>query len=161
MDININIGFTPTLLSFCQTGLTFLKAIVEGFSIRQEQLDTIKAQNQQLIEGQKEIMATEQQVIDALAKIDTATNAIASNVSTIASGLNTVSGEVDALVAALKNAGVSDALVAQATALGDKASAAADALAAQVPVLNAIAAKGVLNPVPQPPPPPPPPPPSV
>ena len=101
------------------------------------------------------IMATEQQVVDALNKIDAATTKIGTNVQTVADTLQTVSNEVDALEAALKAAGVSDALVAQAGALSDKVQQASDALDAQVPVLQGIAAKGVMNPVPTPVPAPP------
>ncbi len=107
-------------------------------------------------------MATEQQVIDALNKIDAATTKIGGNVQIVADTLQVVSKEVDDLEAALKAAGVSDALVSQAASLGDKVQAASDSLDAQVPVLQAIAAKGTVNPVPvEPPPPPPPPPPGL
>jgi len=116
-----------------------------------------------------QIMATEQQVIDALAKIDAATTkvgtnvqAVATTVGTVSTGLQTVSDEMDAILAALQNSGVSQTILDQASALGDKVQAASDglqaasdALTAQVPVLQAIAAKGVLNPVPVPPPAPP------
>jgi len=107
------------------------------------------------------IMANEQQVIDALQKIDAATTKTGGNIQIIADTLQVVSKEVDDLETALKNAGVSDTLVSQATSLGDRVQAASDALDAQVPVLQAIAAKGVVNPVPVEPPPPPPPPPPV
>lgn len=111
---------------------------------------------QALTEGQKKIMATEQQITDALTKIDAATTKIAGNVGTVATTLQTVSDEMDALEKALASAGVSDALVAQASSLGDRVQAASDALDAQVPVLQAIATKGAANPVPVPPPAPPP-----
>ena len=137
--------------------IALLKEIAQGVVVGSGHAEQIEAKLNQIIEGQTKIMATEQQVIDALNKIDAATTAIAGNVSTVATGLATVGGEVDALVQALKNAGVSDTLVAQASALSDRLGAASDALAAQVPVLQQIAASGVLNPVPAPPPPPPPP----
>ncbi len=121
----------------------------------------------------KEVLMDEQQVKDALSKIDVATTAIGNNVtaignniSTLSSTASTISSEVDDLETALKTAlangsGVSQDLVDQATALGAKAdalSAAADATKtatdALVPVLNGIATKGVINPVPVPVPPP-------
>jgi len=124
----------------------------------------------------KTIMATEQQVAAALTSIDAATTKIGSNLSVIADTqaaqgavISTISTEVDTLVTALQNAGVSQAIIDQATAISDKASTAAStsdtlvtALQAQIPVLQAIATKGVVNPVPvEPPPPPPPPPPTA
>ena len=110
--------------------------------------------------GQKvgKIMATEQQVSDALDKIDQATTDIATNVAAISTVDATISTEMTALVAALQAAGVSQALVDKATALQAKAQAAATALDAQIPVLQAIASQGVLNPVPTPVPVPPAPP---
>ena len=103
-------------------------------------------------------MATEQQVSDALDKIDQATTDIATNVAAISTVDATISTEMTALVAALQAAGVSQALVDKATALQAKAQAAATALDAQIPVLQAIASQGVLNPVPTPVPVPPAPP---
>ncbi len=134
-EIQVNIGLDPTLRAI-------LQALVTSNTTT---LDRIEQKVNQ-------IMATEQQVIDSLNKIDAATTKIGTNVQTVADVLQTVSTEVDALEAALKAAGVSDALVAQASALGDKVQSASDALDAQVPVLQAIAAKGVINPVPVPPP---------
>ena len=146
-----------------------LIALIEHFIPINAKLDSLS-------KGIQTIMATEQQVADALRQIDTATTKIAGNVQAIADAettqstvIQTISTEVDALVAALQNAGVSQALIDQATALGTKADAAATAsdaaaanAAALVPVLQAIASKGVSNPVPvQPPPPPPPPPPTT
>jgi len=105
------------------------------------------------------IMISEQQVADVLNKIDVATTKIATNVQVEADGLQTISGEMDKLQSALAAAlaagtGVSQALVDQANTLQTKVQAASDALDAQVPVLQAIAAKGVTNPVPVPVPPP-------
>jgi methylaspartate ammonia-lyase len=99
------------------------------------------------------IIMNEQKVIESLAKIDSATTRIGSNVQVVADGLQTVSGEVDALQEALKNAGVSQSLVDQAAAIGNRVQAASDALDAQVPVLTAIASKGHTgDPVPVAPP---------
>jgi hypothetical protein len=91
----------------------------------------------------------------ALTKIDDATTQIAANLSTVATTTSTISTEVDALQTALAAAlangtGVTQALVDQATAIGDKATTASDALTALVPVLQGIATKGVSNPVPLP-----------
>lgn len=103
-------------------------------------------------QGVTKIMATEQQVVDALNKIDAATTKVATNLTVVAQVTQTISDEMDALETALQNAGVPQALVDQASALGDRAQAASDALDAQVPVLQAIATKGVINPVPVTPP---------
>jgi uncharacterized phage infection (PIP) family protein YhgE len=101
---------------------------------------------------------------DALAAIDAATTKIAANVEvqatalqTQANTIQTISDEMDALELALKNAGVPQELIDQANGLASKTQAASDAmdtqvtaLQAQVPVLQAIAAKGATNPVPVP-----------
>jgi len=99
---------------------------------------------------EERIMAKEQDVLDALAKIDAATTKIGATIQTEANVIQTVSDEVDALVTALQNAGVSQALVDQASALAEKTQASSESLDALVPVLQAIAAKGVTNPVPVP-----------
>lgn len=112
----------------------------------------LPASKHDLKQLENKIMATEQQVLDALGKIDTATSKIATNLQTESTVLQTVSDEIDALKTALSNAGVSQNLIDTATALQAKVQASSDALDAQVPVLQAIAAKGVLNPVPVPPP---------
>ena len=96
------------------------------------------------------IMATEQDVVAALQKIDAATTKIAANVQGEANTIQTISDEIDALISKLSNAGVSQALLDEATALAEKTQAASDALDAQVPVLQAIATKGANNPVPVP-----------
>lgn len=98
-------------------------------------------------------MATQEQESAALQRIDDATSAIASNLTTVSDTISTIGTEVDALVAAQQAAGVPQAILDQTTALGDKLSAASSALAAQVPVLQAIASKGSANPVPVPVPP--------
>jgi methyl-accepting chemotaxis protein len=127
----------------------------------------VPATKRDLEQMEKRIMDTLQTLSDALNKIDAATTKSAGNIQTISSSLTTVaattqtiSDEVDELEAALKNAGVPQNLIDQASALGDKAQAASDALDAVVPALNAhadfltqIASKGATNPVPVPPPP--------
>lgn len=164
----IQLTLDPALMNLVQT-------IAQGVTVERAQLDRIESKLDQISLGVQQIMATEQQALDALKKIDTATTAIAANVqtvstttTTIATGLGNVSTEIDNLLAALKNAGVSQAVIDSVTALGTKvdtlqtaSQGASDALAAQVPVLEAIAAKGVTNPVPVPPPPPPGPAPTV
>ncbi len=99
---------------------------------------------------EERIMAKEQDVLDALAKIDAATTKIGATIQTEANVIQTVSDEVDALVEALQNAGVSQTLVDQASALAEKTQASSDSLDTLVPILQAIAAKGVTNPVPVP-----------
>lgn len=126
-----------------------------------------------IVKGNTEkIMATEQQALDALKIIDTATTKIAGNVTAIVAlqvqqggAVKTISDDVDSLLASLQSAGVPQDIIDQATAIGTKATAAGAAsdgivAAAQalVPVLQGIAGKGAVNPVPVPPPPPPQPP---
>src|ERR1035437_3345674 len=96
------------------------------------------ATKRDLDEMEARIMQTEQQVIDALNKIDSATTKVASNITVVAQVTQTISDEMDALELALSNAGVSQALVDQASGLGDRAQAVSDALDAQVPVLQGI-----------------------
>jgi len=118
-------------------------------------------------------MATEQELLDQMAKVDTATTKMAGNVQVIAdittqngTVLSTISDEVDVLLTELKDSGVSQATLDKMSALGAKADAGATAsdtavaaLQSLVPVLQGIATKA-SNAVPiQPPPPPPPPPP--
>lgn len=135
----------------------------EDMPMRHSQLDRIetllKTMQAQLTQQERQIqniMATEAEVKAALDKIDAATTKTAANVQAISDIAGTISTEVDALVAALKAAGVSQALVDQATALGTKADAIGTASDALVPVLQGIASKGVVNPVPIPVPPVPP-----
>lgn len=135
----------------------------EDMPMRHSQLDRIetllKTMQAQLTQQERQIqniMATEAEVKAALDKIDAATTKTAANVQAISNIAGTISTEVDALVAALKAAGVSQALVDQATALGTKADAIGTASDALVPVLQGIASKGVVNPVPIPVPPVPP-----
>jgi hypothetical protein len=137
--------------------LATIKGLMQGGD-QQVQLDRLEQMVTQSLANEEKLMATEQQVVDALTKIDAATTSIAGNLTTVASVTDTISTEVDALVAALQAAGVAQSTVDMAVAIGAKADAASTALNAQVPVLQAIAAKGVINPVPLPPPPPPPPP---
>jgi len=117
---------------------------------QQMQLNRIEAKLDTANQGIEKIMADEAVVIEALTKIDAATTKIAGNVQTIATLDQTVSDEMDALIAGMKAQGVSQALIDQATATSAKAQAASDASDALVPVLQAIAAKGVQNPVPVP-----------
>lgn len=113
----------------------------------EHKLDTI-------IDKENQIMATEAEVQLALQKIDDATTKTAANVQVIADLDQQISNEVDQLLAAAQAAGVSQAILDRITSIGAKAQASSDALDAQVPVLQAIAAKGVVNPVPVEPPPP-------
>jgi|ERR1035437_5969656 hypothetical protein len=138
--------------------LALVHVLHEGIEQRENEFEwqvSRLATKQDLQEMEKRIMASESQVIAALQKIDAATTATAANLQIVSDTDATISTELDALVAALKNAGVSQALVDQADALSTKVQASSDTLAAQIPVLQAIAAKGVLNPVPVPVPAPP------
>lgn len=122
----------------------------------------------QILSKMETLLATEQQALEALAKIDAATTsagvsltAIGDNVNSLTTIATQVGTEVDALVAALQAAGVSQALIDQAVAVQAKAESFANAsagvsaaTASLVPVMNAIASKGIINPVPIPVPPP-------
>ena len=135
--------------------LALVHVLHEGIEQRKTEFDLLKslsglATKQDLETFVNKIMATEAQVVAALNRIDAATTAIAANLQIVSDTNATISTDVDTLVTALQNAGVSQTLVDQANALGDKAQASSDTLAAQIPVLQAIAAKGVLNPVPVP-----------
>ena len=118
------------------------------------------------------IMATEQELLDQMAKVDTATTKMAGNVQVIAdittqngTVLSTISDEVDVLLTELKDSGVSQSTLDKMSALGAKADAGATAsdtavtaLQSLIPVLQGIATKA-SNAVPVQPPPPPPAPP--
>lgn len=109
---------------------------------------------------------TTQEELDLLKQIDDATTAIGANVDTvvtstgnIATTANTISTEIDALLA---NNAVPPAVATQLSAIGTRiaslgtsAATASSTLAAQVPVLEAIATKGAGTPVPVPVPEPP------
>ncbi len=87
----------------------------------------------------------------AMAKIDAATTKIASNVQIIADTDQKISDEMDAFLAGVTpGATLTQEQVDAAKALSDRLQASSDALDAQVPVLQAIAAKGNTNPVPVP-----------
>ncbi len=115
----------------------------------------------------KEIKMTEQDFLVVLKQVDDTTTKIGSNISTIggvvqgeADTIQTIKTEVDALVAAQQQAGVSQTIVDATKAIAaklqtssDTSDAAVTALNAQVPVLQGIAAAGA--PVVPPPPPPP------
>lgn len=100
------------------------------------------------------IMAAIDDANAALAKIDAATTKIATNIQTEAAVIQTISDELDALVAAGPGQGIPAEFLTKLTAVANGAQASSDALDAQVPVLQAIAAKGATNPVPVPVPPP-------
>ena len=129
---------------------SLLHALLEGQEAITAGQSAINNKLDKLTEQGEKLMATEQQVIDALTAIDEATDKIADNVATIATVDQSISTEMTALIAALQAAGVDQALVDQATALKVKAQAASDALDLQVPVLQGIASQGVITPVPAP-----------
>ena len=115
----------------------------------------------------KEIQVTDQEVKAVLDQVDVATNKIAANLTGVAAAqtteadvVQTISNEIDALVANQGTNGISQATADQLTAIAnrlqtssDNSDAIAAATTAQVPTLQAIAAKGA--PVVPPPPPPP------
>jgi hydrogenase maturation factor HypF (carbamoyltransferase family) len=114
-----------------------------------------------LIAQGKVLIMDEQQVKDALTKIDTATTQIAANLQIVATTAETIDEDVTALQAALAKAlasgtGVTQDLVDQANSISTKSAGTADALAVLIPVLQGIASKGVITPVPVPVPPAPP-----
>jgi phage-related protein len=114
-------------------------------------LGAIEAQTVRILMNEADMKA-------ALDKIDVATTKIGDNLTVVSGVAGTISTEVDALVAALQNAGVPQSLIDQATALGTKADAVVAATDALVPVLQGIASKANnVVPIPVPPPPPPPP----
>jgi ABC-type transporter Mla subunit MlaD len=91
-----------------------------------------------------------------LQKIDAATTKTAANLQIIADTDQKISDEIDAFLAAAPAGTVlTDAQATQLQSLADRLQANSDATDAQVPVLQAIAAKGAGNPVPVPPPAPP------
>jgi hypothetical protein len=117
---------------------------------QQAQLDRMEAKLDGLNGKVEQILMDEAIVAAALTKIDAATTNIAKNVTAIATLDQQVSNELDAFIAAAKTQGVSQALIDQVTATAAKAQAASDAGDALIPPLQAIAAKGVQNPVPVP-----------
>jgi methyl-accepting chemotaxis protein len=98
-------------------------------------LDRVLAQGEQILMNDSELKAL-------LDQIDTATNHIGSNVQTIADTSQTISDEVDALVTAQQNAGVSSEIIARTKAIADRMQQVSDAGDSQVTLLKAIAAKG-------------------
>jgi hypothetical protein len=106
-------------------------------------LGALKAQGEQII-------VNEEQMKDALDKIDVATTKTAANLTVVSDVVGTISTEMDTLVAGLQAAGVSQALIDQAVALGAKADAVVEATDALVPVLQGIASRGAVNVVPIP-----------
>lgn len=174
MSIGFHIEFTTTaeLRDFLTGGILLVVDLKTQLARIEARLDS---QCELLVAiGQKEdvLLMDELLVKQSLTKIDAATSAIATNVTTIGGNIQTlgttattISSEVDALETKLAEAlangtGVSQELVDQAAAIGDKADAlatAADATsqatAALVPVLQGIASKGIQDPVPVPVPP--------
>ncbi len=101
-----------------------------------------------IILNQEKLMSLETQVEADLAAIDAATNTISGNLGLLGAGLTTISGEIDAFITAAKAQDVPQALLDQADALKAKVDGVQTALAAQIPVLDAIAVKGTGNVVP-------------
>lgn len=98
-------------------------------------------------------MADEALESAALAKIDAATTKSAANIQALGDVAQTINNEIDALLAAQKAAGVSQAILDQTNSLATRSQALSDALDGQVVALQAVATKGAANPVPVPVPP--------
>ncbi len=101
------------------------------------------------------IMATVQELTDAIAKIDAATTKQGQALQIIADDEQKTSDTLDALIVKLGTS-VPPEVVAQVQALADRAQTVSDHLDAQAAFSTALAAKGAATPVPTPPPPAPP-----
>jgi hypothetical protein len=124
-----------------------------GDLVENHKLDRVLGKLEELKVLGERIMATELEMKSALDKIDVATTKIGANLTVVSGVVTTIGEDVDALIAALQAAGIPQELIDQATSIGTKSEAAVAALDALVPVLQAIASKGVINPVPVPVPP--------
>lgn len=116
----------------------------------------------------KEIKVTDAEVLAVLNQVDATTTKTASNLDSISAAqateagvIQTISDELDALVANQGSNGISDATAAVLTGIANRLQTSSDnsdkivaATQAQIPTLQAIAAKGAPT-VPPPPPPPP------
>jgi hypothetical protein len=136
---------------------------------RLDLLEQLDAKLTTIQHTQELILAKEQEALDALKLIDDATDAIGANITaigvttqSIATAGKTIDDEVKSLLAQLGNiSGIPQSVMDGLTKIGTKTAAmttaaqtATDALNAQVPVLEGIAAEGASNGVPLPPPPP-------
>ncbi len=121
--------------------------------LSQEQFSAITDLLQRVLQGEKQIMADEALESAALAKIDAATTKSAANIQALGDVAQTINNEIDALLAAQKAAGVSQAILDQTNSLATRSQALSDALDGQVVALQAVATKGAANPVPVPVPP--------
>ncbi len=121
--------------------------------LSQEQFSAITDLLHKVLSGEKQIMADQALESAALAKIDAETTRSAANIQALADVTQTLNNEIDALLAAQTAAGVPQAILDQTTALANRSQALSDALDGQVAALQAVASKGVANPVPVPVPP--------
>lgn len=119
--------------------------------------NSILTQLTQLNKKVDQIMATEQQVLDAIKQIDDTTTAIGTNVAASVAVISTIDAEVKALIVAGQAQGIPDTVLQALAAVSGKLQPVMTSLNGQAASLNAIATEGVLNPIPVPPPPPPPP----
>lgn len=101
-------------------------------------------------------MSNQQAELDALKAIDAATTKAANNLTTIAATSKTISDEMTALIASLKEQGVSQDVLDQTAAMATRAQQISDALDAHAAFLAGIASQGAVTPVPVPVPPAPP-----
>jgi uncharacterized protein HemY len=107
-----------------------------------------------IAEMEQKIMATQADIEAALSKIDVATTKTAANIQIVADTDQKISDEIDVLLKEVQpGTVVTDEQVTRLQSFADRMQANSDALDAQVPVLQAIAAKGAGNPVPVPVPP--------
>lgn len=121
-----------------------------------EKLDAVLRQQRAILhrlgdvqESEDQIMATEQQLLDAISKIDAATTKQGTVLTAEAATLQHVSDDVDKLIATAKGAGVADSTLAALQAQADKIQAVSDSLDQQAAFSTALASKAD-NPTPLP-----------
>jgi DNA repair exonuclease SbcCD ATPase subunit len=133
--------------------LEALLSLAENAGKFQEQLDRIEGTLDKILENERNIMANEQQMQDALNKIDQATTRAGQNLQTLSTTTQKISDEVDQFISKLQDANVPQNLIDQATGLADRLQTVSDGLDQHATFLSAIASKGASNPVPVPVPP--------
>lgn len=128
-----------------------LDRLIVALQSRQDNTAVLAAL-QSLQEGQRKLLMNDQETAALLKKLDDSTNVLAANQQIIADTDQAISDEMDAFIAAVKAAPagtvLTDAQVTQLQTLADKVQATSNASDSQVAVLQAIASKGVANPVP-------------
>jgi methyl-accepting chemotaxis protein len=112
---------------------------VSGFSAKLDQI----------LQGQKRIMATQEQAIAALAQIDAATTKQAAALQAEGDSLQTVADEMKSLAAQVKALGGSQALFDGLVAQAEKVSAIGTTIDAHGEFSKKIAADGGTSPLPE------------